>query len=107
MSDLGKLTPAGLSAELAKVRLELLAGALSLLPVELLLAARLGVEVGHLRAGRLIDEDYAGGRWHRHNVLPAVSVLEKLRWPPDGDRAAWVRNGPPGHVDYVPGQAAA
>lgn len=29
--------------------------------------------------------------------------LQKLRYPPDGDVERWVREGPPGHVNYEGG----
>jgi hypothetical protein len=29
--------------------------------------------------------------------------LQRRRFPPDGDVERWVREGPPGHVDYLGG----
>jgi hypothetical protein len=43
-------------------------------------------------------DDYAGGRYHRPNVL-ALSELARRRYPPTGDRDTWVRYGPAGPPD--------
>jgi hypothetical protein len=59
-------------------------------------AARLGVEVAHLRAGSMLDEDYCGGRYHRHNPLPELAELHKRRYPPTGHRELWILYGPDG-----------
>jgi hypothetical protein len=59
-------------------------------------AARLAVDVGDLRrAGSPLD-DYAGGRFHREHVLDEYTAIQKCRWPPTGDRSAWIRWGPAG-----------
>jgi hypothetical protein len=60
---------------------------------ELVVAARLALE---LRADRMQSyDDYAGGRFHRTHELPGeYSELQKLRYPPNGDREEWVRGGP-------------
>jgi hypothetical protein len=87
-----------------------LAAALSLLPPGhvLLAAAMVGVQVAHERAAVALDDYYdLASQWHHSHLLPEFSQLQRLRYPPSGDRAEWVRNGPPGHVDYVSGQEAA
>lgn len=104
--------PVELAAELARLPAELLAAALSLLPAELLTAARLGVDIGHRRAGAVLDaavaEDFIGGRWHRAPVaLHTFTELQVCRWPPIGDRALWVQYGPAGPPRHVGREAAA
>lgn len=72
---------------------------LSTLPTThpLVVAARLGVELGALRAGTpLCLDDYAAGNYHRPNHLAEYSELQKRRWPPTGDRDLWIRYGPAG-----------
>jgi hypothetical protein len=61
---------------------------------ELVVAARLALEI---RADRMQSyDDYAGGRFHRTHELPSEHTeLQKLRYPPNGDRDEWVRNGNP------------
>jgi hypothetical protein len=61
---------------------------------ELVVAARLAME---LRADRMQSyDDYVGGRFHRTHELPdEYTELQKLRYPPNGDRDEWVRNGNP------------
>jgi hypothetical protein len=42
-----------------------------------------------------VNEDYADGLWWReHVLLPAVTELQRRRYPPTGDRNAWIRTGP-------------
>jgi hypothetical protein len=73
-----------------------------------LVAALVGVRAAYCRAEVEFDAYYdPNSPWHRNHVLPEYSELQRLRYPPNGDRAAWVRDGPPGHVNYAPGQAAA
>lgn len=48
-------------------------------------------------------DNYPGGRWHRQAVIRGVRELERLRYPPTGDRDRWVQPKP---EDYR-GQAAA
>lgn len=56
---------------------------------ELVVAARLALEI---RAERMQSaEDYPGGRYHRIHDLPEHTALEKLRYPPNGDRDEWVK----------------
>lgn len=43
-----------------------------------------------------LGQDYAGGKHHRGHMLPAIVELDRLRWPPTGDRDLWVRFGPDG-----------
>jgi hypothetical protein len=59
---------------------------------ELVVAARLALEI---RADRMQSyEDYADGRFHRTHELPGEHTdLQKLRYPPNGDRSEWVRGG--------------
>lgn len=59
---------------------------------ELVVAARLALE---LRAERMQSyDDYANGRFHRTHELPGEHTeLQKLRYPPNGDRDEWVRGG--------------
>lgn len=60
-------------------------------------AARVGLEVGELRAdASLVADDYAGGRFHRQHVLAEHTELQIHRYPPTGDRELWVRYGPAG-----------
>jgi hypothetical protein len=77
-----------------------LAAVISLLPVEQVLAVRVGAEVALDRADHQLAEmlgaDYAGGRWHRQHPLPEITELQRRRWPPHGDRAEWIRFGPTG-----------
>jgi hypothetical protein len=94
--------PLELAAELAALGPVMLGAAVSLLPLEMLAAVQVGLDVGYLRAGAPLDDDYPGGRWHRNHVLPEYTELQKRRYPPTGDRAAWVRSGPPGHVNFGP-----
>jgi hypothetical protein len=100
LTTIDKLGPAELAEELAALRPELLAAALSLLPVELMVAVRCGAEVALARAdhelAELIAQDFAGGKWHRQHPLPRVCEIDRLRWPPTGDRDLWVRYGPAG-----------
>jgi hypothetical protein len=60
---------------------------------ELVVAARLALEI---RADRMPSyDDYADGRYHRTHELPGEhTALEKLRYPPNGDRDEWVRGEP-------------
>jgi hypothetical protein len=88
--------PVDLAAMLASFGPMRLAAALSLLQPELLVPARLGLEVAHLRAGSVLDEDYCGGRYHRHNTLLELSDLQKRRYPPTGNRELWILYGPAG-----------
>lgn len=56
---------------------------------ELVVAARLALEI---RADRMQSaEDYPGGRYHRLHDLPERTALDKLRYPPNGDRDEWVK----------------
>ena len=43
-----------------------------------------------------LDRDYLGGPYHRAHLIPAVTELDRRRYPPTGDRATWVRYGPNG-----------
>jgi hypothetical protein len=71
---------------------------LSVLPRDhpLVVAARLGLEVGDSREGVPLGADYAGGRFHRNHELAEYGDVQRLRWPPTGDRDLWVRYGPAG-----------
>lgn len=85
---LGRLDPARLAA------------VVSLLPLEQLLAVRVGAEVAldradHRLAG-LLGADFPAGRWHRSHPLPEHTELQLARWPPTGDRDLWIRYGPAG-----------
>lgn len=57
---------------------------------ELVVAARLALEI---RAARMQSyDDYGDGRFHRTHELPGeYTELQKLRYPPNGDREEWVR----------------
>lgn len=57
---------------------------------ELVVAARLALEI---RADRMQSyDDYGDGRYHRTHELPGeYTQLQKLRYPPNGDRDEWVR----------------
>jgi len=61
---------------------------------ELVVAARLAMEI---RSDRMQSyDDYGDGRFHRTHELPGeYSDLQKLRYPPNGNRDEWVRNGQP------------
>lgn len=84
-----------------------LAALLASLPVThvLVTAARLGIEVGVARTGR-INDDVIGGRYHRPNPLPEYSRLQVLRYPPTGNRDLWIRYGPEGPPDQAEAIAA-
>jgi hypothetical protein len=71
---------------------------LSLLPAKhvLITAARLGLEVAELRLGAALFENFVGGRYHRSHVLPEYNEIERLRYPPTGDRGLWIQYGPAG-----------
>lgn len=88
---------AALLVRLGPVRL---AVAVSLLPVEQLVAVRIGADVALGRAdgqlAELLRADYAGGRYHRNHPLPEFTELQRRRFPPTGDRDLWVRYGPAG-----------
>jgi hypothetical protein len=43
-----------------------------------------------------LDDDYVGGRLHRHHQLPLITELQRKRYPPTGCRETWVRYGPDG-----------
>lgn len=61
---------------------------------ELVVAARLAVEIREARMQSY--DDYAGGRFHRTHELPGDHTeLQKLRYPPNGDRDEWVRGATP------------
>lgn len=85
---LGRLDPARLAA------------VVSLLPVEQLIAVRVGADVALDRAdhrlAELLGADFPGGRWHRRHPLPEHTELQLARWPPTGDRDLWIRYGPAG-----------
>lgn len=52
-------------------------------------------------------EDYAGGVWWRqHVLLPAVTELQRRRYPPTGDRNAWICGGPGRHPLEPPSAGA-
>ena len=95
MTSLHRL--AGLLAEMPPHRL---AALVSLLPVDALLAVRVGGEVALARADHQLDElllaDYPGGPYHRQHPLDAQRSLLHRRFPPNGDRAEWIRYGPAG-----------
>jgi hypothetical protein len=101
--------PHRLAEQLARLDLVELAAVVSLLPVEMLLAVRVGLEVASARAdaqlAARLAEDYTG-IWHREHPLTEVRQLDRRRFPPDGDRERWIRNGPPGHTNYTPRKAA-
>lgn len=81
--DLGTISPVELAV------------ALSMLPAELVAAAKVGLEVAALRADTSLDlDDVLDGRWHRNNVLHPLTELMRRRWPPTGDRDLWIRYGP-------------
>lgn len=88
---------AELLARLGPVRLAVV---VSLLPVDQLLAVRVGAEVALLRADHQLDElllaDYPGGRYHRTHPLTYATELQRRRFPPNGDRDEWIRYGPDG-----------
>lgn len=63
-------------------------------PVQLR-ALFLAVELAEQRAPWLVD-DYPGGRWHRQNELIRHTEVMRRRYPPNGDRAEWIRYGPAG-----------
>lgn len=51
-----------------------------------------------------LTEDYIGGRYHRAHALPAYAELQRLRYPPNGDRDEWIRygdDGPPADLAAV------
>jgi hypothetical protein len=58
---------------------------------ELVVAARLALE---LRSDRMQSyDDYAGGQYHRTHELPGeYTELQKVRYPPYGDRDEWARS---------------
>jgi hypothetical protein len=58
----------------------------------LLVAIALALEIANLRRPNPFD-DYPGGRYHRNHPLPKYTELQRLRYPPTGDRDEWVRNG--------------
>lgn len=85
MTALNHLDPVQLAVELSQ------------LPPELIIAARVGLEVAAARAGiTYLHDDVLDGRWHRNNVLNMPTELMKRRWPPTGNRDLWVRFGPAG-----------
>ena len=64
---------------------------------ELVVAARLALEIGYARASRPWNlEDFAGGRYHRSHEIAEHTELQKLRYPPTGSRDLWVKYGPAG-----------
>jgi len=63
---------------------------------EAVTAARLALEIGYSRANQPFNiEDFAGGKYHRAPEIAEYSELQKRRWPPNGDRDEWVRDGEP------------
>lgn len=66
---------------------------------ELVTAARLALEIGYARASQPFNiEDFVGGRYHRANDIAEYSEVQKRRYPPNGDRDEWVRNGEPARI---------
>jgi hypothetical protein len=83
-------------------------------------AAPLDVRIGVLAVGGLsylladdvlegwVSESYTGGPWCRqHVLLPAVTELQRRRYPPTGDRDTWIRTGPAGPSAQRPAGAVA
>ncbi|MGI5127454.1 hypothetical protein ACQEVB_11650 [Pseudonocardia sp. CA-107938] len=81
--------------QLAQVDSALLAAAVSMLPADVLLAAKVGAEIGYARHGQMLADDWPGGRHHRPNPT-IVSQLQRYRYPPNGDRDEWIKWGPAG-----------
>jgi len=50
-----------------------------------------------------LGDDYLDGRYHGQHALPAITELQRRRYPPNGDRDEWIRYGP----DGPPAEAAA
>jgi len=75
---------------------------------ELVVAARLALEVAYARASRPFNiEDFAGGRYHRANEIAEYDSILKRRYPPNGDRDEWVQYGDagrPAHAAQSQGQ---
>lgn len=88
---------AGLLGRLDPARLAVV---VSLLPVEVLGAVRVGLDVALARAdhdyAELIRADYPGGRYHRQHPLLYATALARRRFPPNGNRDEWIRYGPAG-----------
>lgn len=61
-------------------------------------AGFLVLAAAYLRGVDMADEvfDANYGRYHRANLVPAISELDRRRYPPSGDRDLWVRYGPDG-----------
>jgi hypothetical protein len=58
---------------------------------ELVVAARLALEIGASRAQAPLNlDDYIGGRFHRQNELAEHTAVQKARYGPTGDRDQWV-----------------
>lgn len=96
--------PAGvltqLAEQLGQMEPHRLAVVISLLPVEQMLAVRIGADIALERADHQLAEllrvDYADGRYHRTHPLPEFTELQRRRYPPTGDRDPWIRYGPTG-----------
>lgn len=56
--------------------------------------------VGTSMVDEVAHEDYAGGRYHRPHLFPAISELQRRRYPPTGDRDLWIKYGPTGPPGY-------
>lgn len=68
------------------------------------IAGFLILAAAYLRGVDMADEvfnaNYAG-QFHRPNLLPALTELDRRRYPPTGDRELWVRygsDGPPAQL---------
>lgn len=62
------------------------------------IALTTAAEVIVRRRERHPDDDFlCGSEWHRETqFVELVTVLQRRRYPPNGDRAEWVRYGPTG-----------
>jgi hypothetical protein len=62
-------------------------------------AALLLLAAAYLIGAEMADEAFCadyGGRYHRPNLIPAITELDRRRYAPTGDRELWVRYGPDG-----------
>jgi len=105
------VVPHRLAELLAQLDPARLAAVISLLPPEQLLAVRVGAEVALDRADHQLAElrgaDYPGGRFHRQHPLIYRTVLQRRRFPPNGDRDEWIAYGPAGKPQHPDQEEAA